>query len=83
MASEDAHRQAHAGAGIAEVDDMLRLKQAAEADPVDGIAAVLELGDGCADSTHGVSRGQHVFRFKQTLHGGTADGKRAEHQGSV
>ncbi len=75
-----AHDQTDAGAGIAAVDDRIRLGQAAPA--VDDPGAVL-LADIGAEGDHGIPGGQDVVAFEQAFDARFAFGQGAENHRAV
>ena len=82
VGADQAHGEARAGAGIAEIERRLRLQQAAIAGALDDpfVAALL---DPRAHRLHGVAGAHHVLAFEQAGDAGLAGGKAAEHEGAV
>ena len=84
VARQQAAEQAGGGAGIAHVEHVGRLDQAADAAAGDAPGArppsCVDLG---AQRAHGGGGAQHVLAFQQAGDLGGADGQRAEHQGAV
>ena len=83
MRAGDAERQAHAGAGIAEIDGALGLEQPARPQPVHAPAPVAAPLDGGAEGAHGGGGRHDVVGFEQAGDAGLADRQRAEHQRAV
>ena len=82
VGADEAHGQARAGAGIAEIERGDRLQQAAVADAADDpfVAALLDLR---AHRLHGVAGAQHVLALEQAGDTGLARRQPAEHEGAV
>jgi hypothetical protein len=83
VAAGDPHGEADPGAGVAVVDDALRLEEAADAQSLDPPGSGIVARHRCPEAAHGRGGGEHVLAFEQSLDGRLADGKRAEHQGAV
>ena len=83
MRGGDSHGETHAGAGIAEIDDALRLEQAARAEPADAPGRVASALDRRPEGAHGGGRCHDVGALEQAGDAGLADGQRAEHQRAV
>ena len=80
---DQAHQQARAGAGIAEVEHLRRLAQAADAAAArapDAVGAALRLA---AQLAHGGGGAQHILAFEQAVDLGLAHRQRAQHQRAV
>ena len=80
MAGDDAHEEPRAGAGIAEIDDVLRLYEAADPDAVDMPAPRRLAVDLGAERAHRLGGAQHVLALEQAADMGAPDGERAQHQ---
>ena len=78
-----AHDQPHAGAGVAVVDDVLRLPEAADADALDPPLAGPEPLDRRAEGPHRPAGVDHVLALEQAGDPGLADRQRAEDQRPV
>src|SRR6516164_9535715 len=78
MACRNSHKQARPRAGIAEIDDVLRLRKSADADAVDAPDAVAFARNIGAEHAHGRSCAQHVVAFEQALDARSTDGERAQ-----
>jgi hypothetical protein len=80
MGRDQPHQETRAGAGIAHVDDVGRLREPADAATGDAPAPLAVLRDGRAERPHGRRRAQHVLALEQALDAGLADGERPQHQ---
>ena len=83
VAGQQSHEQARAGARVAQVEDLLRRHQAADAaapDPPGARALADDLG---AQRGHGLGSAAHVLALEQTADSGFAHGQRADHQRPV
>ena len=83
MAGENARQQPRRGAGVAEVEHVVRLAAAADAEaahPPQPGAHVLDHG---AQRPQGGGGGQHVLALQQAADVGLAQRQGAEHQGAV
>ena len=83
MAGEDAAEQAGGGAGIAHVEHVLRLDQAADAAAGDAPPAGCVVHDLGAEGAHGGGGAEHVLALQQALDMGFADGQAREHEGAM
>ena len=81
---QDAEQQPRRGAGIAEIEDVLRLGEAADADAV-ARSQMPSLPRSTAAPKRAQRRGgrEHVLAFEQPRDLGAADGERAQHQRAV
>jgi hypothetical protein len=83
MAGQKTQQQPGAGPRIAQVQDIGRFRQAADAAALHQpgpIGATLGMG---AKGAHGVGRHQDILALQQTVDLGAADSKAAEHKGAV
>ena len=83
MRREDAEQEPRRGAGIAEIDDIRGLGEAAEPDPVDDPAPVRLALDAGAHRAQRRGGRQHILAFQQPADLGAADRECAEHQRAV
>ena len=82
VAGDQAHHQAHAGAGVAEIEVAVGLGQAADA-AAQHLPGIPGLADRAAQRLQRLGRVEHVLGLQQAGDGGAAGGERAEHQGAV
>ena len=66
-----AHHQAAAGAGIAEIERLLRLREARDADPVHAPGALAGAFDARAQRAHRLAGVDHVLALEQALRSGS------------
>ena len=78
VAADDAHHQAHPGAGVAEIEGFARRKQRSDAAALDDPATGPGPRNAGAERAARRRRVQHVFAFKQALDRGFADAEQAE-----
>jgi uncharacterized protein (TIGR02300 family) len=83
LAGEDAHQQAGARAGVAEVEHLLGLGEPGLAAALHAPAARAQPLDRHAQRAHRPRRAQHVLALEQALDQGGARGERGEHQRPV
>ena len=81
--ADDAHHQARAGAGIAEIQRFARLQQRAEARAQNAPATLAEPFDLRAKRRAGAAGMQHVLAFEQPLDPRFADAQQAEQEGAM
>ena len=83
VARDHSHQQPRAGPGVAQVEHVVRLDQAAQAaapDVPDAVGTALDLG---AHGPHGRRAAQHVLALEQPLDPALADGETGEQEGAV
>jgi hypothetical protein len=83
MAAHHAHHQARSGAGVAEVERMLRRQQRADSHPRDAPVAFADARDLRAERLAGLAGAHHVVAFEQPFDFGNALAKQAEDKGAV
>ena len=80
MGSKDTEEESRRGSGITEIEQIIRLGERADSDPVHRPPPV---AGSCSVSAERVERGggrQHVLALQQTRDFGSSDGERSEHQ---
>ena len=77
-AADHAHHQARARAGIAEIEDVRRIGEAAEADADDAPASLAEALHRGAEGLGRRGRAQDVVAFEQALDAGLADAEQSQ-----
>ena len=84
MAADDAHHQARAGAGVAEIERVARREQRAEARaPARSSGPAPRRSIVGAERLAGLAGAQHVVALEQALDARQAAGKQAEQEGAV
>ena len=82
VAGDHAHHQAHAGAGIAEIEVACRLLQAAHA-AAQHLPDAVRLGDRAAQRLQGPGGAQDILALEQAGDARAAGRQRPEHEGAV
>ena len=83
MAADDAHHQARARAGVAEIEVVGRREERAEPGARDLPAAFAEALDMGAQGLAGLAGAQHVVAFQQPFDRGHAAAEQAENEGAM